>query len=243
MPDPYQTIASKIAGGQCDICFYRYISHCILIFAMYRVQISATMVRLSRSNPHHLEYFMKTFHRVTLIAGVASAMFLAACSSTPVAPAPVAAAPVAQPAAVAVAPAPAAPKPAEAAPVVKMEVAPYLDPKNALYQQRSVYFDFDKSAIKPEGLSVLELHGKFLADHPSVAVKVEGNADERGGAEYNLALGQKRADAVVKALKTYGVKDAQLEAVSYGKEKPKALGHDEPSYAENRRADLAYPSK
>jgi len=188
---------------------------------------------------------MKTLHRVTLIASLASAMFLAACSSTPVAP-PVAEAPAApKPVAAAPAPAPApvTPKAAEPAPVVKQEVAPYLDPKNALYQQRSVYFDFDKSAIKPEGLGVLELHGKFLASHPSVAIKVEGNADERGGAEYNLALGQKRADAVVKALKTYGVKDSQLEAISYGKEKPKALGHDEPSYAENRRADLAYPSK
>jgi peptidoglycan-associated lipoprotein len=72
---------------------------------------------------------------------------------------------------------------------------------------------------------------------------VEGNTDERGGAEYYLALGQKRAEAVVKALKVLGAKDGQLEAVSYGKEKPKASGHDEAAYSQNRRADLVYPSK
>jgi peptidoglycan-associated lipoprotein len=87
------------------------------------------------------------------------------------------------------------------------------------------------------------LHGKFLASHPLLAIKIEGNADERGGAEYNLALGQKRAEAVSKALKIFGVKDSQMEAVSFGKEKPKALGHEEASYAQNRRADLDYPVK
>ena len=182
---------------------------------------------------------MKAFRRLTLLASLTAAMFLGACSSTPVAPE---AAPA--PAPMAAAPAmPAAPMAAESAPVAMKQMAPYLDPQNALYQKRSVYFDFDKSDIKAEGLNVLALHGKFLAANPGVMIKVEGNADERGGAEYNLALGQKRADAVVKALKTFGVKDAQLEAVSYGKEKPKATGHDEASYAENRRADLAYPSK
>ena len=76
-----------------------------------------------------------------------------------------------------------------------------------------------------------------------VAIKVEGNAEERGSAEYNLALGQKRAAAVVTALKVYGATDAQMEAVSWGREKPKATGHDEASWAQNRRADLVYPSK
>jgi peptidoglycan-associated lipoprotein len=76
-----------------------------------------------------------------------------------------------------------------------------------------------------------------------VSIKIEGNTDERGGAEYNLALGQKRAEAVSRALKIFGVKDAQMEAVSFGKEKPKVLGHDDASYAQNRRADLDYPAK
>ena len=78
---------------------------------------------------------------------------------------------------------------------------------------------------------------------PAVSIKIEGNTDERGGAEYNLALGQKRAEAVSRALKIFGVKDAQMEAVSFGKEKPKVLGHDDASYAQNRRADLDYPAK
>jgi peptidoglycan-associated lipoprotein len=76
-----------------------------------------------------------------------------------------------------------------------------------------------------------------------LAIKIEGNSDERGSPEYNLALGQRRAEAVLKALEIYGVKTAQLEAVSWGKERPRALGHDETAWAENRRADLVYPQK
>jgi peptidoglycan-associated lipoprotein len=76
-----------------------------------------------------------------------------------------------------------------------------------------------------------------------VSIRVEGNTDERGSSEYNLALGQKRAAAVVEALKVYGATDAQMEAVSWGREKPKAEGHDEAAWAQNRRVDLAYPAK
>jgi peptidoglycan-associated lipoprotein len=119
----------------------------------------------------------------------------------------------------------------------------YLDPKNAISTQRSVYFEYDDFSVKPEFSKVLEMHGKFLAANPKVAVRVQGNADERGSAEYNLALGQKRADAVVRALKIFGVKDSQMEAISFGREKPKAVGHDEAAWAQNRRVDLEYPSK
>ena len=184
---------------------------------------------------------MKNVNRVVLIGSLATAMLLGACSSTPVAPppAPTAPAPTVQPAA-----APSmAPKVAAPAPVVKSEIAAYLDPANPLSKEKSVFFDFDQYSVKPEGQRVLEMHGKFLASHSGVKIKVEGNADEQGGAEYNLALGQKRADAVVKVLKVFGVKDTQMEAVSFGKEKPKALGHDEQSRAMNRRVDLDYPSK
>jgi peptidoglycan-associated lipoprotein len=184
---------------------------------------------------------MKNVNRVALIGSLASAMLLGACSSTPVAPPPVpiAQAPTVQPAA-----APSvAPKVATPAPVAKSEIAAYLDPANPLSKEKSVFFDFDQYSVKPEGQHVLEMHGKYLASHSGVKIKVEGNADEQGGAEYNLALGQKRADAVVKVLKVFGVKDAQMEAVSFGKEKPKALGHDEQSRAMNRRVDLDYPSK
>ena len=119
----------------------------------------------------------------------------------------------------------------------------YLDPKNAISTQRSIYFDYDIFAVKPEFAKPLEMHGKFLAANPKVTIRVQGNADERGSAEYNLALGQKRADAVVRALKVYGVKDSQMESISFGREKPKAMGHDESAWAQNRRVDLEYPSK
>jgi peptidoglycan-associated lipoprotein len=119
----------------------------------------------------------------------------------------------------------------------------YLDPNSSIYKNRSVYFDFDKYNVKPEFNALLADHGKFLAANPGVMIKVEGNTDERGGAEYNLALGQKRAQAVITALKVLGVKDGQMEAVSFGKEKPKAMGSDEAARSQNRRADLSYPSK
>jgi len=106
-----------------------------------------------------------------------------------------------------------------------------------------VFFDFDKFDIKSESGPVVERQGKYLTANKALSIRVEGNADERGGREYNLALGQKRADAVVRALKVYGVSDKQLEAVSFGKEKPQAQGHDEAAWAQNRRVDLAYPTK
>ena len=133
----------------------------------------------------------------------------------------------------------------QATPVMapKADMPAYLEPKSAISMQRSVYFDYDNFEVKPEFAKILELHGKFLAANPKVSIRVQGNADERGSAEYNLALGQKRADAVVKALKIYGVKDSQMEAISFGREKPKALGHDEAAWAQNRRVDLEYPGK
>jgi len=127
--------------------------------------------------------------------------------------------------------------------VKPVEIPDYLNPKSALSKTRSVYFDYDVFTVKPEFSNLVELHGKYLASHPQLSIRVEGNADERGSSEYNLALGQKRAESVVRALKVYGVKDAQVEAVSLGKEKPVATGHDEAAYAQNRRVDLGYPSK
>ena len=118
---------------------------------------------------------------------------------------------------------------------------PYKDPSNILYKERSVYFDFDKYVVKSDFETALAAHGKYLSTVPELKVRIEGNSDERGGAEYNLALGQKRAEAVKKFLMVQGAKDSQLEAVSYGKEKPKASGHDEASWSQNRRADIVYP--
>ena len=106
-----------------------------------------------------------------------------------------------------------------------------------------VYFDYDSYTIRPEAQPAIAAHAKFLAANKSLKVSLEGHTDERGGREYNLALGQKRADAVVRALKVYGVNDKQVEAVSFGKEKPKADGHDEAAWSQNRRVDLVYPTK
>ncbi len=178
-----------------------------------------------------------TYRTLGLTFTLASAL-LAACSSTPVTPA---AAPAAAPAAPPVAPAPA---PATAAApqssVTTVSLPAHLDPNSAISKERSVYFDFDDFSIKPAYTALIERHGKYLAGNARLAVKVEGNADERGSAEYNLALGQKRAEAVVKALKIYGVKDGQMEAVSWGEERPLASGHDEAAWAQNRRADIVY---
>jgi peptidoglycan-associated lipoprotein len=116
---------------------------------------------------------------------------------------------------------------------------PLNDPQGVL-AKRSVYFDYDSYIVKDEFKPVVEAHGKYLVSHKDRKVVIQGNTDERGGSEYNLALGQKRAEAVRKSLSLLGVPDSQMEAVSFGKEKPKATGHDEAAWAENRRADIAY---
>lgn len=169
---------------------------------------------------------------------LAAGLILAGCSSTPVTPPPAPA-----PAPVAQAPAPVAPAPAPETKVAKVEVPDYLNPNSLISKERSVYFDFDNFSVKPDYDSMLQRHGQYLTKNGQLAVKIEGSADERGSSEYNLALGQKRAEAVVKALKTYGVRDGQMEATSWGKEHPKALGHDEAAWAQNRRADIAYPQR
>lgn len=135
------------------------------------------------------------------------------------------------------------PLPAAESRVQSVVIPAYLDPKSALSTNRSVYFDYDIFSVKPEYNQMLELHGKFLAANPKLSIRVEGNADERGSAEYNLALGQKRAETVVRALKFYGVKESQMEAISWGEEKPKATGHTEAAFSQNRRVDLGYPNK
>ena len=105
---------------------------------------------------------------------------------------------------------------------------------------RSVYYDLDVSDLKPEDRRVVEAHARYLLQHPEAKVKIEGNADERGSSEYNLALGQRRAEGVARALRAGGVSADRLEAVSYGKEKPIADGHDEKSWSQNRRSDMLY---
>jgi peptidoglycan-associated lipoprotein len=125
------------------------------------------------------------------------------------------------------------------APVTVEQMDPLNDPSSPL-AKRSVYFQYDSFVVQPEFQSVVDAHARYLAANKTKRVVIEGNTDERGGREYNLALGQKRADAVRRALATLGVDDSQMESVSFGEEKPRAVGTDEASLAENRRADLSY---
>ncbi len=116
---------------------------------------------------------------------------------------------------------------------------PMADPTSGLTKQ-SVYFPFNVDAIQEADKATVIAHGAYLASHPDRKVRVEGNADERGGSEYNLALGQRRANNTKKALVLSGAKPEQVEAISYGEEHPQATGHDEAAWAQNRRADITY---
>ena len=114
------------------------------------------------------------------------------------------------------------------------------NPNSVLAQQRSVYFDFDSYSVGEQYRGLVETHARYLAAHPQQHIKIEGNTDERGGTEYNLALGQRRAEAVSKMMTLLGVNNSQIETISNGKEKPKAMGHTEADWAQNRRADIDY---
>ena len=166
------------------------------------------------------------------------ALVISACATTeepkpaPIAPQPSAApapAATARPADRAAVPAVPSSAPASRAPAASRMAAP---------SKNSVYFDFDKYDIKPEFRGVLEDHAKYLRENASLKARIEGNADERGSREYNVALGQRRAEAVMKSLMLLGVPERRMEAISYGEEKPRRTGHDEASWAENRRGDL-----
>lgn len=167
--------------------------------------------------------------RQSLAITVLTAALLAACSSQPPAPEQK--------------PAPVEKVP-ETAPVKKEIVDPWgmaalKDPKNIL-SKRSIFFDFDQYVIKDEFKPLVEAHAKFLVHNAGVKMLVQGNADERGSREYNLALGQKRAEAVKKALLLLGAKEDQIEAVSLGEEKPRCTDHGEDCWAQNRRDDMLY---
>lgn len=116
---------------------------------------------------------------------------------------------------------------------------PRKDPASPL-SQRSVFFDFDSFVVKDEYRPLLEAHAAYLVAHPDARVILQGNTDERGSREYNLALGQKRAEAVRRALGLLGVSDVQMEAVSFGEEKERNEADTEEAYAENRRTDIVY---
>jgi peptidoglycan-associated lipoprotein len=113
-------------------------------------------------------------------------------------------------------------------------------PQAGLLAKRTIYFDFDNSEIKGEGTDIVAAHSKYLAKNPAARVRLEGNTDERGSREYNIGLGERRAQAVRRALLLQGASDMQLSTVSYGEERPAAAGHDETAWAKNRRVEIVY---
>ncbi len=114
------------------------------------------------------------------------------------------------------------------------------DAASASLRQNSVYFDFDSYTVKPEYLPVIERHARHMVSSASADVQIQGNTDSRGSREYNLALGQKRSEAVKQRLQLFGVPASRIEAVSFGSEKPVAQGENEEAWAQNRRADVQY---
>jgi peptidoglycan-associated lipoprotein len=174
---------------------------------------------------------MRNIKSVAFIASAAA--LLSACSSPKLQETPVVEkTPVAQTA-------PPADTSRDIRPVETGTVDPLNDPKGVL-ANRSVYFDYDSYVVRDDGKPVVENHSAYLTKNQQRKVLIQGNTDERGGTEYNLALGQKRAEAVRKSMAALGVSDGQMEAVSLGEEKPKATGSNEAAWAENRRADIVY---
>ena len=116
---------------------------------------------------------------------------------------------------------------------------PLRDP-NHILSKRSVYFDFDSFVVKDEYRPLVEAHARYLQQNRNARMTVQGHTDERGSREYNIALGQKRADSVKRMMILLGATESQVETVSFGKEKPRNPGHDEAAWAENRRDDVLY---
>jgi peptidoglycan-associated lipoprotein len=113
-------------------------------------------------------------------------------------------------------------------------------PQAGLLAKRVIYFDFDSSEIKGEGTDIVGAHAKYLASHPNARVRLEGHTDDRGSREYNIGLGERRAQSVRRALLLQGATEAQLSTVSYGAERPAVAGHDETAWAKNRRVEVVY---
>jgi peptidoglycan-associated lipoprotein len=114
---------------------------------------------------------------------------------------------------------------------------------DACLRQRVVYFDFDKTEIKPEFQQIMACHAKYLQDRPSAQMRLEGNTDERGTREYNLGLGERRGEAVSSALQANGASASQMTVISYGKEKPVCRQHNEDCWSKNRRVEIVYTAQ
>ncbi|MBL0123336.1 MAG: peptidoglycan-associated lipoprotein Pal [Betaproteobacteria bacterium] len=131
------------------------------------------------------------------------------------------------------------PPPSTQATQGQQAVNPLKDPNNPL-SKRVIYFEYDKDVVKPEYTSLVQAHASYLGQNRNRKVRLEGHADERGSREYNMALGQRRADAVRKATAVLGVGGERIETISFGEDKPKSSGHDEAAWAQNRRVEILY---
>ena len=128
-----------------------------------------------------------------------------------------------------------------AKPAVSKPIAanPLKDPNNIL-SKRSIFYDYDSAVVKDEFKPLVTAHARYLTQNRSAKMVIQGNTDERGSREYNIALGQRRADSVKQMMLLLGAQDAQIETVSFGEEKPRAAGKDEASFSQNRRSDIVY---
>ena len=178
---------------------------------------------------------MKAHPALKCAAAIAVAALLASCATST----PPATEPAAQPGTREAPARQAQPPVGKPAPQAAPRVNPLNDPNNIL-SKRSVYYDFDKSDIKPEFNALVEAHARYLRDNAGARMTIEGNCDERGSREYNVALGQRRSEGVKKAMMLLGAREQQIESVSFGEEKPKASGHDESAWSQNRRSDIVY---
>ena len=129
----------------------------------------------------------------------------------------------------------------QSTPVVgnSLKADPLKDPNNIL-SKRTIYFDYDQDAVKSEFANIVQAHAKFLTENRGRKIRLEGHADERGSREYNMALGQRRAEAVRRTTTVLGVSADRIETVSFGEDKPKSTGHDESAWAQNRRVEIVY---
>ena len=173
-----------------------------------------------------------------LAVALALGLGLTGCSSTPDQDYPEPTPMVSEP----VAPRPILREPVVTTPVEPAEPAyagPWEDPSSPLYK-RTIYFDYDKAEIKPEYVAVMQTHARYLGSRGQTRVTLEGHTDERGTREYNLALGDQRADAVRRFMLAEGVRADQMSTLSYGEERPAGLGHNESSWSQNRRVVIQY---
>jgi peptidoglycan-associated lipoprotein len=171
-------------------------------------------------------------HRIIVVMVMAASLGLAGCASKRPKPAPPSAADAAAGATGSganSADASAANAEAEAA-----------GPQGGLLATRIIYFDFDNSEVRGAGVEVVAAHARYLAANPATRVRLEGHTDERGSREYNIGLGERRAQSVRRALLLQGAADAQISTVSYGEERPAVPGHDEAAWAKNRRVEIVY---